>query len=239
MKHRSKSGPHFAIGGRNTEPGEFPHMAAVGTWVFKCGSSLISSRFVLTAAHCTSVSSRDTTITDPFSNGFTPTDAMIAKIIVHPKYTSPKKYFDIALMELDRVVDFSRYIQPACLWGQFDTGNLGKKATVTGWGVIDSVDIILNKECDSLLRPSCSRHWCGIQKTQMCAGKLAGGVDACQGDSGGPLQVKIPLPITTQGSMHYVIGVTSFGIECALPNLPGVYTRVSSFIDCIENNVWR
>lgn len=42
------------------------------------------------------------------------------------------------------------------------------------------VDVIDNRQCDGLLRPSCNRLWCGIQETQICAGKLAGGVDACQ-----------------------------------------------------------
>ena len=271
--HRGPNSPHFAIGGRDTSPGEFPHMgaigwkAAIGTWVFKCGSSLISEKFVLTAAHCSSASTRDTTIADPIPkivrlgdkniidtglNGQKPYDENIIKIITHPQYAAPKKYFDIALMELENAVSFDKYIQPACLWDKFDVSGLGKQATLTGWGVIETggrttspelqaavVDVIDSQLCDQLLRGSCNRHWCGVQDHQICAGKLAGGVDACQGDSGGPLQVKIPLPTSTEGTIHYVIGVTSFGVDCALPNLPGIYTRVSSFVDWIEENVWK
>ncbi|XP_045538738.1 serine protease Hayan-like [Papilio machaon] len=265
--------PHFAIGGRITKPGEFPHMGAVGwrsstgTWIFKCGSSLISSKFMLTAAHCSKISPRDTSVArqvpeivrlgdkniiDKFSNGLNPVNAIIKKIINHPLYNPPKKYNDIAIIELQTDVRFSKYVQPACLWPRYDTSPLGTKATLTGWGVIETarlltspelqaaeVDILSSEVCDSLLKPSCTRLWCGMNETQLCAGKLAGGVDACQGDSGGPLQVKIDLPSNSEGAMHYVIGVTSFGIGCARANKPGVYTRVSSFIDWIEDVVWR
>ncbi|XP_013200797.2 serine protease persephone [Amyelois transitella] len=267
---------NHAIGGRLTETGEFPHMGAlgwkavVGTWIFKCGSSLISHNFVLTAAHCAKASSRDSSLADPIpkivrlgdkiivdvKNHFRfPTDANISRIIVHPQYVSPVKYYDIALMQLEKPVQFTRLIQPACLWNSFYTGDAGHLATLTGWGVVKSgsldispelqaatVNVLDTAQCDELLKNSQNRNWRGFQEHQLCAGKLEGGVDSCQGDSGGPLQMKIPIPkelTDKQGSMHYIIGVISFGVGCAHPNLPGIYTRVSSFVDWIEGIVWK
>lgn len=55
-----------------------------------------------------------------------------------------------------------------------------------------------------------------------------------QGDSGGPLQTKLSL----EPLQYNVIGVTSFGKACGIANVPGVYTRVSNYIDWIESIVW-
>ncbi|XP_022824814.1 transmembrane protease serine 9-like [Spodoptera litura] len=266
---RSRGMSYYVVGGHYTFTGDYPNMGAIGwkevigTWKFMCGCTLISSRFVLTAAHCSKASSRDTTIEDVIpkivrlgDKNIQDTvddryDATIIEIINHPKYTAPKQYFDIAVMKLGEVIEFNMNIQPACLWTKDSITRYGDQAQVTGWGVIESgtlrtspelqaatVDIIDFHQCNKLLKRSCNRNWCGLQPDQLCAGKMGGGVDACQGDSGGPLQVKIPLPILNQGTMHYVVGVTSFGVGCALPGLPGVYTKVAKFADWIESVVW-
>lgn len=58
-------------------------------------------------------------------------------------------------------------------------------------------------------------------------------MDACQGDSGGPLMND------GSGSERYtLLGLVSFGPRtCGVSNFPGVYTRVTSYIDWIMNNM--
>ena len=56
-----------------------------------------------------------------------------------------------------------------------------------------------------------------ITDNMMCARDLD--QDSCQGDSGGPLYDK---------NNNVLVGVVSFGNGCALPNFPGVYSRISS-----------
>ncbi len=67
--------------------------------------------------------------------------------------------------------------------------------------------------------------------TMVCAGFDAGGVDTCQGDSGGPLAASTQTPPPSSEndpSQWRLVGVTSWGIGCALPKKPGVYSRVAA-----------
>jgi len=53
-----------------------------------------------------------------------------------------------------------------------------------------------------------------------------------QGDSGGPLQILVKDPYC----MYRVAGITSFGVKCG--QNPSVYTRVTDFLEWIEDKVW-
>jgi len=56
--------------------------------------------------------------------------------------------------------------------------------------------------------------------------------DTCQGDSGGPIMY-----YSENEQVWMLAGITSYGYGCALPNYPGVYTRVSTYIDWIQSIV--
>lgn len=57
-------------------------------------------------------------------------------------------------------------------------------------------------------------------------------MSACtaQGDSGGPLVIK-------KDSKWIQVGIVSFGFECALPDSPGVYTKVSQYQAWIDQTI--
>lgn len=52
-----------------------------------------------------------------------------------------------------------------------------------------------------------------------------------QGDSGGPLLC----PEVVGTDTWTLSGVTSWGLGCAVPNVPGIYTEIYKFLDWIGN----
>jgi len=54
-----------------------------------------------------------------------------------------------------------------------------------------------------------------------------------QGDSGGPLMSPDP---RSQKS-YYIIGIVSYGFKCAEPGFPGVYSKVTTFLDFITSQL--
>ncbi|XP_038209891.1 serine protease persephone-like [Zerene cesonia] len=242
------------IGGETASNGEFPHMAALGYDTvegvkFQCGGSLISDQYILTAAHC--VETLDDVkpsivrlgVVDIGENSYNPdTDVNVSKIIVHPQYERKIKYNDIALLRLERRVSLSSNLNPVCLYTRDNDPKV--PLTITGWGKTSTsrdtnsaqllkanVTVVEASKC-SALYGSWRRLPAGIARTQICAGDDQGRYDTCQGDSGGPLQA-----LTSEDGQYRLIGVTSFGRGCA-STVPGVYTRVASYLDWIEGIVW-
>lgn len=238
------------VGGELTQTGEYPHMAALG-WIdeeeesvkWGCGASLISDRFLLTAAHCTSYQGKQPDIVILGTQNIEDIEGAlqvdISEIILHAQYRVSSYYHDIALIKLTKRVEFTDYIQPACLW-QYANLNI-PEAMATGWGrteFLGGKSDELRKVDLKIIDPMiCKKVYQnepklqeGIIEKQFCAGHLNGIKDTCQGDSGGPIHAMVP----ELNCVQFIIGITSFGKYCAAPNSPGVYTNISAYLDWIE-----
>jgi len=77
--------------------------------------------------------------------------------------------------------------------------------------------------------PSIVKDW----NMQLCCGDLKGERDACHGDSGGGLYIERNI---SSISRYTIDGIVSYGEQCASPMKPGIYTRVSNYIDWIREN---
>ncbi|KAM6432386.1 suppressor of tumorigenicity 14 protein isoform 1-T1 [Liasis olivaceus] len=228
------------VGGQASDVGEWPWQISlhVKNEGHVCGASLISDKWLVTAAHCflekNFIRYNDPTLWTAFMGLHDQEDRSnsnvqkraIKQIITHPFFNDFTYDYDIAVMELSSPVSFSKQIMPICLPDASHEFPAGKAIWVTGWGATQEngigarilqkaeIRVINQTMCDSLLANQ-------MTPRMMCVGILTGGIDACQGDSGGPL-----VSVEANNRM-FLAGVVSWGDGCARRNKPGVYTRVT------------
>ncbi|XP_048201899.1 enteropeptidase [Perognathus longimembris pacificus] len=231
------------VGGSDAEAGAWPWLAALyyrGQML--CGASLVSREWLVSAAHC--VYGRNV---DPSkwtavlglhmkSNLTSPhiVTRLIDQIVINPNYNKRTKNNDIAMMHLEFKVNYTDYIQPICLPEENQVFHPERNCSIAGWGRIvhqgPTPDILQEANVPLLSNEKCQQQMpeYNITENMICAGYEEGGVDSCQGDSGGPLMCQ-------DDNSWVLVGVTSFGYQCARPHRPGVYVRVPRFTEWIRD----
>lgn len=232
------------IGGTDADIEDFPWQVYLKAGGFLCGGSIISEKWVLTAAHCVldendvpiPITSMSVKAGTNYPRGSSTGKVyLVEEAIIHEGYSSDKYLNDVALLKLKDSIDFSiaHYIElvsaEEIASGAADPGVF---STVTGWGLTavdpDKFPELLQQVRLPIVANETARPvWGTVHESVLMAGYVNGNKDACNGDSGGPLVVPV-------GKKFRLAGIVSWGDENC--SSYGGYTRISYFEEWIRSN---
>jgi trypsin len=218
-----------------------------------CGGSLVARDVVLTAAHCRQGGGYDVVLG---RHDFRDSDGEVIPVkreSCHPNYNEEETDNDFMLLFLERPTR-ARNVGLVRLNSDGSVPSAGQQATDMGWGDMRieeeihvnsdvlrraHLSVLSNEDCDSTegwyYDPATGWTFGStdnyITDNMLCTWAYKRG--SCQGDSGGPLVVR--------GSggprSDLQVGISSWMIDCASDDFPGVYARVSRAYDWIEREV--
>jgi len=237
------------VGGTEAGFGTFPWQAYIRIGTSRCGGSLVNAWYVVTAGHCVA-RARPSQVRVTLGEYVLKSDVEplpgrtygVETIKVHPyfKFTPQADRYDVAVVRLNRRVDFAPHISPICLPPK-DMHLVGHMGWASGWGALNpgsrlrpktlqvvDVPMIENRQCEAWHRDKGINVI--IYDEMVCAGYYNGGKDSCQGDSGGPLMMQ-------HEGKWTLIGLVSAGYSCAKRGQPGIYHRVAHTSDWISHSI--
>ncbi|KAM7361425.1 melanization protease 1 isoform 2-T2 [Cochliomyia hominivorax] len=214
---------------------------------YRCMGTIITDQHILTAAHCVDQLVKDLRlIYVRIGDDTNFDDYQILETIVHPNYNEPLFNNDVALLKLAITSQSKGPLIQICLPRNNSNTLTGDTGVVAGWsnsGIPTqkssairyiNLPIMNNTEC-AIRYAKYSENFENsivITPTEFCAQAQAMN-DVCEGDSGGPFMER------SKAGRYTLLGIVAFGpkTNCGQSNLPGVYMRVSSYVDWIKANI--
>ncbi|KRF97663.1 uncharacterized protein Dwil_GK28141 [Drosophila willistoni] len=239
LEVRSKSMERI-VNGKQAAEGQFPYIVFLRVLLndscLSCGGSIIANDWILTAAHCTQRAQRVIIYygSIEIAKAQVVVEVQASSIIQHPKYDRTVLTNDISLIH-SKWVDFNDRIQRIALPKPKQVGESfdAQWSLVAGWGSTFDYKLVAIPEllqwASLHITP---KHWCKVAYPHITENDLCAGSpyrqSSCAGDSGGPLVLI---------KENIIVGVTSHGhgLGCRY-GFPGVYIRVSKYLDWIREN---
>lgn len=129
------------IGGDEAKHGQFPHQVSLRRKLTKqhfCGASILSERFILTAAHCSrglyGIPANVIAVVGAWDIKNDGKAFGIKRIVSHPSFNLDELVNDIAMLITEHEIPFSDFIKPIALPTEDTLG--GSQALISGWGRI-------------------------------------------------------------------------------------------------------
>ena len=227
-------------------------VSSSGTESFRCGATLISPRYALSASHCyfsTGTTSNLGSSTIALKVGAHDIDepektVEVIQIIGNPAYDGSTFENDITVLRLAEDLDIAEYPPVRLEWdpAKYDEN---QAARVIGWGTMEqgsgeTSQVLMQADVPVVSQETCacpSSYPPGgtgltVTDAMVCAGFADGGTDACQGDSGGPL-----VAVDANGDALSQLGIVSWGEGCAQAGKYGVYAHVNNLRGFLVRNV--
>ncbi|KAM9744701.1 tissue-type plasminogen activator isoform 1-T2 [Menidia menidia] len=252
----SLSRPSFRIfGGRGSDISEQPWQAAINVYqrrhrkyFHRCGGVLIDSCWVLSAAHCFEINDKPEKLQVILGRTFRKRNSSseqifkVEKYWIHEKFDNETFDNDIAILKLKTDIGMcavnSPEVLPACLPERGLVLPDWTECEISGYGREEE----FSAEYSERVKRGYVRLWPNercvpkvlsgrtVTSNMLCAGDTRGLDDACKGDSGGPL-------VCRNNDRMTLMGVISWGDGCGQRDKPGVYTRVTQYIDWIDSKM--